>query len=200
MTIEKKRRLSPEESRSIALEIARELLIENGPQAVTLKAVAERMGRTHANLLHHFGSAFELQKSLAAFLAQGVCDKIAVEMLARPPGQRDVRHIVDMTFDAFDSGGAAALSSWMLLTGNDDALDPILESIQNLIDNLSPDAMQKQLYREDTVALVVMALGDAQIGPRLARAMDVKRDTARMMATELIEMRIAQFIAAQVQA
>ena len=51
-----RRRLSPEASRQAALEAARELLIETGPQAVTLKAVAARVGRTHANLLHHFGS------------------------------------------------------------------------------------------------------------------------------------------------
>jgi hypothetical protein len=111
-----------------------------------------------------------------------------------------VRHIVDMTFDAFDTGGAAALSSWMLLTGNDDALDPILESIQTLIDSLTPDAMQKQLYREDTMALVVMALGDAQIGKRLSGAMELHRDTARALATELLEARIANFLAAHQQA
>jgi len=39
-----KRRLSPEESRGMALAAARELLIETGPQAVTLKAVASRIG------------------------------------------------------------------------------------------------------------------------------------------------------------
>jgi AcrR family transcriptional regulator len=44
------------------LQAARALLIEAGPQAVTLKAVASRIGRTHANLLHHFGSAAGLQK------------------------------------------------------------------------------------------------------------------------------------------
>lgn len=52
-----KRRLSPEASRNMALAAARDLLIETGPQSVTLKAVAARIGRTHANLLHHFGSA-----------------------------------------------------------------------------------------------------------------------------------------------
>ena len=60
-----KKRLSPEASRSAALDAARLLLIEAGPQAVTLKAVAARIGRTHANLLHHFGSAAGLQKALA---------------------------------------------------------------------------------------------------------------------------------------
>ena len=59
-----RRRLSPEESREAALEAARALLVEVGPQAVTLKAVAGRIGRTHANLLHHFGSADGLQKAL----------------------------------------------------------------------------------------------------------------------------------------
>ena len=60
-----KKRLSPEESRFVALQAAREILIETGPAAVTLKAVAGRIDRTHANLLHHFGSAAGLQKALA---------------------------------------------------------------------------------------------------------------------------------------
>ena len=64
-----RKRLTQEESRTVALEAARALLIELGPQAVTLKAVASRIGRTHANLLHHFGSAAGLQKALAEHLA-----------------------------------------------------------------------------------------------------------------------------------
>ena len=71
MSIERKR-LSPEESRAAALDAASTILIEAGPQAVTLKAVAARMGRTHANLLHHFGSAAGLQKELARHLAETV--------------------------------------------------------------------------------------------------------------------------------
>ncbi|MFK5036981.1 TetR family transcriptional regulator, partial [Klebsiella pneumoniae] len=43
-----RKRLSPEESREAALDAARALLVEHGPQAVTLKAVAARIGRTHA--------------------------------------------------------------------------------------------------------------------------------------------------------
>ncbi|MGK3910999.1 TetR family transcriptional regulator, partial [Enterococcus faecium] len=64
-----RKRLSPDESRDAALEAARALLVEHGPQAVTLKAVAARIGRTHANLLHHFGSAEGLQKALIARMA-----------------------------------------------------------------------------------------------------------------------------------
>ena len=72
-----RKRLNSEESRSVALEAARQLLLEQGPQAVTLKAVAAKVGKTHANLLHHFGSAAGLQAELALSIADRVTGSIA---------------------------------------------------------------------------------------------------------------------------
>ncbi|WP_310088603.1 MULTISPECIES: TetR family transcriptional regulator [unclassified Sphingopyxis] len=192
-----KKRLSPEESRFVALQAAREILIETGPAAVTLKAVAARIDRTHANLLHHFGSAAGLQKALAAYLAETVCATIGEKMAESAPGERNVREIVDLAFDAFDSGGAGALATWMAATGNEDALDPIVEAIHKLIDGMAPDAHEKRLMHEDTLALVLMALGDAQLGGAMAEALGLPRDTARALACELITGRIANFWAAQ---
>ena len=192
-----RKRLSPEESRSAALEAARQILIETGPQTVTLKAVAARIDRTHANLLHHFGSAAGLRKALAAYLADTVCATIGRKMTESPPGERDIREIVDLTFDAFGSGGAGALATWMAATGNDDALDPVIEAIHRLIDGMTPDAHEKRLLHEDTLALVLMAMGDAQLGGPMAEALSLPRDTARMLATELITGRIAAFHAAR---
>ena len=119
-----RKRLSPEESRVAALDAARELLLEAGPQAVTLKAVAGRIGRTHANLLHHFGSAAALQKALAGHLARKVTATIGEAARRHRASDQNPREIVDLTFDAFDRQGAGQLVSWMILTGNDDALDP----------------------------------------------------------------------------
>ena len=188
-----KKRLSPEESRSAALEAARQILVETGPAAVTLKAVAARIDRTHANLLHHFGSAAGLQKALAAYQAETVCATIGRKMAESAPGERNVREIVDLAFDAFNEGGAGALATWMAATGNDDALDPIVDAIHKLIDGMSPDAHEKRLMHEDTLALVLMALGDAQLGGPMAEALDLPRDTSRVLATELITGRIAKF-------
>lgn len=192
-----KKRLSPEESRSAALEAARLILIEMGPQAVTLKAVASRVDRTHANLLHHFGSAAGLQQSLAAYLADTVCDTIGRKMAESPPGERNLREIVDLAFDAFGSGGAGALATWMSATGNEGALDPVIDAIHRLIDGMAPDAHEKRLMHEDTLALVLMAMGDAQLGGPMAEALALPRDTARTLATELITGRIAAFWAEQ---
>src|SRR3546814_20928178 len=107
-------------------------------------------------------------------------------MTASPPGQRNVREIVDLAFDAFDSGGAGALATWMAATGNDDALDPIVAAIHRLIDGVAPDAHEKRLMHEDTLALVLMAMGDAQPGGAMAEALGLPRDTAPALASEWI--------------
>ena len=81
-----RRRLNQEQSRLAALAAARDLLVESGPQAVTLKAVAGRIGRTHANLLHHFGSAAGLHKGLAEYLSATICATILEASLANRAG------------------------------------------------------------------------------------------------------------------
>ncbi|MEO0441271.1 MAG: helix-turn-helix domain-containing protein [Pseudomonadota bacterium] len=182
-----KRRLSPEESRSMALAAARDLLIEAGPQAVTLKAVASRIGRTHANLLHHFGSASGLQKSLAKYLTDQVCGSIAQAVLKSRTGEGSVRDIVDLTFDAFDKQGAGALSSWMLLTGNEDALDPIVDAIHELVDDIAEGGHEDREMHQDTLSLVLMALGDALIGERLSGSLGLPRNAARDIAEQQLE-------------
>lgn len=184
MTVAPRKRLSPEESRDAALEAARELLLEAGPGAVTLKAVAAKIGRTHANLLHHFGSASGLQKALAANIADSVTGKIgAAVMRARAGADHDDREVVNMTFDAFDKGGAGALASWMILTGNQDALDPILEAIHRLVDELAEGHDDKtHSLHEETLQLVLMAVGDALLGAPMARALGLPRDKAREIA------------------
>lgn len=176
-------RLSQHESRSVALKAARRILIEQGPQAVTLKAVAARIGRTHANLLHHFGSAAGLQSELARSIADSVTGSIgeAVERARR--GESDAREIVDRTFDAFGREGAGALAAWMILSGNRDALDPILQSIRSLVDQLSVEHEEHKVP-ESTLSLVLAALGDALLGEAISRALELDRETARSMAAD----------------
>lgn len=181
-----RKRLSPEESRSLALDAARGLLIESGPQAVTLKAVAARIGRTHANLLHHFGSALGLQQALARLMAERICATIAMAVQRVRAGEGSVREIVDLAFDAFDREGAGALASWMRLSGNEDALDPIIEAIHRLVHELAQDVPEGRVLHEDTLALVLLALGDALVGRPMAKALGLPRDTARTLAETLL--------------
>lgn len=174
-------RLSPENSRAAALEAARTLLIESGPQAVTLKAVAAKMGKTHANLLHHFGSAAGLQGELARFIGARVTAGIAEAVQRSRQGEADPREIVDRTFDAFDSEGAGALAAWMILSGNRDALNPILDAIHSLVDQLG-EGHEDEPVHEKTLWLVLAALGDSLMGGPMAAALGLPREKARELA------------------
>ena len=185
ITSQPRKRLSPEDSRAAALEAARALLIEAGPQAVTLKAVAGRIGRTHANLLHHFGSAAELQAALAAMISDRVTGSIAAAVERARQGHSDSREIIDLTFDAFDREGAGALAAWMILSGNRDALDPILEALRSMVRQLSRDH-EGHHVPESTLWLVLAALGDALLGAPIASALGLPRDTARAIAATML--------------
>jgi AcrR family transcriptional regulator len=180
-----KKRLSPEESRFAALEAAQRILIESGPQAVTLKAVAARVDRTHANLLHHFGSAAGLQQALIEKMAAFVTTTIRETIFRQRASDQNPREVVDLAFDAFDTGGAGALASWMILSGNEDALDPILRAIRDLVEELREDHSHEEAPIEDeTMQLILMALGDALFGGPLSRALGVPRSRAREIALE----------------
>jgi AcrR family transcriptional regulator len=168
-----RKRLTPEESRDAAIEAARALLVEQGPQAVTLKAVAARIGRTHANLLHHFGSAADLQKALITHLADSITAQIGAAAKRARVG------------DAF-AHGAGAMATWMILSGNHDALDPVLNAIHRLVDELAEDADSGKLIYEDTLQLVLMAMGDALLGKAMASALGLPPEAARTIATRAL--------------
>ena len=182
-------RLSPEESRSAALAAARKLLLDLGPQAVTLKAVAAEIHRTHANLLHHFGSAAGLQGELAKSIADSVNDSIAEAVERARSGDADAREIVDQCFDAFGKEGAGALAAWMILTGNRDALNPILDSIRGLVAQLAA-GHEEHHVAESTLSLVLNALGDSLLGPPIAEALGLPRDAARDLAAQRLRHRL----------
>jgi AcrR family transcriptional regulator len=189
VSIAVRKRLNPEESRSAALEAARRLLLTHGPQAVTLKAVAAEVGRTHANLLHHFGSAAGLQSALAGSIAERVTASIAETVERARRHETDAREIVDRTFDAFDKEGAGALAAWMILSGNRNALDPILESIRALVDQLRVEHEDHQVP-ETTLSLVLAALGDSLLGAPIAEALGLPREAAREIAAAALRARL----------
>ncbi|MCC6477793.1 TetR/AcrR family transcriptional regulator [Sphingorhabdus sp.] len=194
-----RKRLSPEASRLAALEAARDILVEAGPQAVTLKAVAARIGRTHANLLHHFGSASGLQRELAAYHAETICVEIGEQIHRFRGGDIGPRDLVDMIFDHFDKAGAGALAAWMLLSGNEDALNPVVEAIHRLVDEVGEGGHEDGNLHELTMELVLLALGDSLLGGPLSASLGLDRGAGREIAAQRLEQSFSAWQARQQQ-
>lgn len=194
-----RKRLSPEASRLAALEAARDILVEAGPQAVTLKAVAARIGRTHANLLHHFGSASGLQRELAAYHAETICVEIGEQIHRFRGGDIGPRDLVDMIFDHFDKAGAGALAAWMLLSGNEDALNPVVEAIHRLVDEVGEGGHEDGNLHKLTMELVLLALGDSLLGGPLSASLGLDRGAGREIAAQRLEQSFSAWQARQQQ-
>jgi 3-hydroxyisobutyrate dehydrogenase-like beta-hydroxyacid dehydrogenase len=90
-----------------------------------------------------------------------------------------------MVFDAFDKQGAGQLATWMILSGNENALNPVVDAIHELIDEIGQGQQDKSMH-QDTLTLVLLAMGDALLGEPLARSLGLPRAAARDIATKLL--------------
>lgn len=175
----------------MALAAACDLLIEKGPQAVTLKAVAARIGQTHSNLLHHFGSVAALHQELTLYLAQSLLKKLLAALADRNTGKGTVRDTVDTLFDVFDSGGGAKLCAWLLLSGNTGFFSQFSHVFSGIVDAGAPDGKSSPERRSVAFRFALLGLGDALMGEVFTQVLGLPRDEARkhaeIMFSKLIE-------------
>ena len=185
ITLPIRKRLKPDESRAAAVEAARALLRDEGVAAVTLKSVAARIGRTHANLLHHFGSVAGLHRALAEEIARQVGASITASISRVRRGEAKLRDVVGEMFDAFDEQRVGELMAWVVLTRQREALAPLVESIAKVVTDISEPGDDRPLDQA-TLGLVLLAIGDSLAGAEVARACGLPRSAARDIAVRQV--------------
>jgi len=189
---QRKRRLTAEETRARAVEAAHQILRDEGPQAINLKAVAQRVGCTHGNLLHHFGSVDELNREIDRDWARRFCTEVGDAIRARRAGTGTIRDTADRIFDAASTTGGAELVAWMKLSGNQDAHKPIMETVGELIAEMAVDGYASQMLFDLGMCLMYMALGDALMGDQLTSSQGQPRDRARELAVRMMSQVVQQ--------
>jgi AcrR family transcriptional regulator len=190
----RRQRRQPEEVRTAALESARKLLIAQGPDAITLKAVAEDLGMTHTNLIHHFGSAAGLQSTLMRDMVSSLTATMEGAVARFRAGEGNVEEFVDLVFDAFDKGGAGRLAAWLMVSGNAKLFAPVGDVVRDYIAHVeegaqidpSQAAELHKRFTTTTLFLVIAAFGDAIIGDVMRKMVDRERDTVRHLMHELL--------------
>jgi AcrR family transcriptional regulator len=182
-----RRRRAPEEVRAEALAVARRLLLEQGPEAITLKAVGDALGMTHANLIHHFGSADRLQGELM----RSMVDDLAVALVALVEevqrGHIDDRAVVEAVFDAFDQGGAGRLAAWIALSKDDALFDAFRPAVAMLAKALADRHVDEGPALNQSILLTaLLALGDSLLGRFLCGVLHLPEDSTRSLTTTLL--------------
>lgn len=187
----KRRKRSPEEAKHEALAAARELLLTRGPKAVTLTNVGKAVGMTHANVIHHFGSAAELQSALMGSMVADLAQSIEGAVAHVRSNDAAPRQLVDIVFDAFDKGGAGMLAAWMALSQEVSHLEPVTDVVKSLVKAIEDRAgvSDEVAHRRVTSAVLLIALcgfGDSVIGPQLREMLGRDPEATRRMTARLL--------------
>lgn len=188
---QKRRKRLGAEVREEGLAAARKLLLAGGPAAVTLASVGAEIGMSHANVLHHFGSAAGLQSALMGSMINdltGALDDVVTHLKTDAAAPRS---IADRVFDAFDKGGAGALAAWIVLSGEVEHLEPVREAVRELVAAIaaqSDDPGTEERVRGAVLMMAVCAFGDAVIGPHVRDMLGEPDDAMRALVARMLPM------------
>ncbi|MGF6775140.1 TetR/AcrR family transcriptional regulator [Paraburkholderia sp. GAS334] len=101
MTLAHRRQKQPELVRKELLDVTLQILVDEGPHAVTLDAVSKRAGVTKGGLQHHFRSKQALLDALCDQLFEEFHQRYELALLAEPDGPgRHARAYVRLSFDS----------------------------------------------------------------------------------------------------
>ena len=190
-TSPRRRRRSPEEARREALVTARALLLSGGPGAVTLSAVAGEIGVTHANLIHHFGSAAGLQSALMGSMVSDLAQALDTAVVRLRTDEGAPMEVVNAVFDAFSEGGAGRLAAWIALSGDLSRLEPVRAAVLDLVEAIrdklgDPDGQARDRISSAVLFIALSAFGEALIGPPLRDMLDRPEDASRKVVAGLL--------------
>jgi AcrR family transcriptional regulator len=185
----KRRKRHGDEVREEGLVAARKLLLDGGPAEVTLAKIGNAIGMSHANVLHHFGSAAQLQAALMGKMINDLTIALGDVVALLKSGGAAPRSVVDLVFDAFDQGGAGPLAAWIILSGEVQHLEPVREAVQALVEAIAGETLDEagqERVRSAVMMMAISAFGDSVIGPYARNMLDRKPDAMRDLIARIL--------------
>lgn len=179
----RRRRRQPEELRLEAIAAARQILLNDGPAAITLQSVAGALNMAHGNITHHFGSVANLQAALADTLMADLISAVRSATTSLRAGIIDEPDLVDLVFDAFEQNGSGRLIAW-LAAQNSAQLAILYERFGRLPAELFEGEPSGAVLEPDDLpplvaSIVISALGASLIGDGMSDALGLPRTFMR---------------------
>lgn len=165
-----RRRRSAEEARSEILNAAEELLLSEGPAAVRLKRVADRVGLTHPGVLHHFGTVEHLLEELSQRAGRRVREDLLAVLEADSSGSGTRGEAVRAAFARLADPRRGRLLAWVVASGRDPfppASEQGLSEVVRLFEAADSGAGEELSFFVELAVLA--ALGDALFGRDVRR-------------------------------
>jgi AcrR family transcriptional regulator len=185
-------RRAPEAARDNILMAAEKLLVDEGPLALKLAAVAAAAGVANASVLHHFGSIDGLHAALMERMTQQlVADVLA---LADQGGDREDKQeaVVQALFEVFETRGAARLAAWLELTGEWRRLTSVREAVQSVVaKRVSYGDLNTREVEDLVLVSVALAMGAGLFGRSLAQLIGRPAGRTRKVAAEALRAYVA---------
>jgi AcrR family transcriptional regulator len=175
--------------RAELIQAARTVLRDDGPQAITLQAVAARVGVSHANVTYHFGTAAALHTALIAVIVEDLTAATAVAVAHLRAGETSPRSVVDVVFDALESDGAGRLIAWLVAIGDSHRLAPFYAMIAEFVGELSHGDAGERAGGVEAIglimaAIVIPALGGALIGADMETVLGLQQGSVRGLVAD----------------
>jgi AcrR family transcriptional regulator len=158
---------------------------------VTLSAVAAEIGVTHANLIHHFGSAAGLQSALMGSMVSDLTKALDVAIARLRTDEGAPLELVNAVFDAFSEGGAGRLAAWIVLSGDLSHLEPVRAAVLDLVEAIRDklgdhDGLARDRISSAVLFIALSAFGEALIGPPLRDMLNRPEDASRKVVAGLL--------------
>lgn len=191
-TRHKRRRRAPEEARRVVLEAARALLLEKGPQALTLQGVAAAVGMTHGNVTHHFGTSAALHAALVADMAEAMAREAEASVAALRAGAIGPEVVVAEIFEALNRGGYGRLVAWLAAAGDIASLEPFFAAVARevrLLRLVEPAGTDPQQRGTGPITFMLLSgvLGATLLGPELVRATGLTEEAVKRLFVDQMQ-------------
>jgi TetR/AcrR family transcriptional regulator, repressor for neighboring sulfatase len=162
-------RRAASDMRAQALAAARQLIVQGGDDALTMRAVADAAGVTYPNLSHHFGSAAGLHAAIAEDLVRELLAGLQTVDIEMGNLEQDYRSVVDRVFDLFSQNGLGRVLGWLVRSGETSRLEPVNRMLADFIASRARPRSKNDARRISRIALIVAfaAYAESSVGPLL---------------------------------
>lgn len=181
-------RRSPDESRRVILEAAQALLVDGGPHAVQVRAVAERVGMTDAGVAHHFGSRDALLVALLRHGGRCLKDTVRDAVSTWVEEGADVRDLVSRVAALYAEGYGELAIALHAAGWRDDGgglLDPVVDALHDARRRIGAPVQRKEDTRLAVAALHQALATETAYGPAFRRSAGMSSKAAANSARQL---------------